>query len=147
VPLVVFDLHFKPDANKSPIQTFGRMLLDEKLPYSNYFKETLLTCLAWDPDERPTARQLLQSCMKALATIKNYQGETPRSIYDYDPNAMSWNLGAQPKENLPHVNPPYPRDTALGPGPEVDIFQGLSDPTATENWTVPVWPVIPPTPV
>lgn len=53
------------------IETYGRKILrPEYNAYSNCLRGLLLHCLARDPTQRPTPRQLLNQCQKSLKTYE-----------------------------------------------------------------------------
>jgi hypothetical protein len=126
------------------------LLNNQMVPYSAFLKQTLLTCLAWDPDQRPTAQQLLESCSRALAALVVTPDFAPASAMRYDETEEVEILAWEPGPHAPFTFPRHVGDTALGPpGPnDVDILNlgcGLSS-AVNIDMNHPMWPELPPSP-
>lgn len=144
----VFLFHFSPLENKPPIYTMGRGILDDEIcPYSKFFKQTLLTCLAFDPASRPTARELVGMCTYALNTLKNNPlGDTmPPTAYTAQDLQM---IRLVPRgERQEFVHPRWAGDTNRPHGTSLDQlnFPPPLSPTSRANFG-PAWPSLPQSP-
>ena len=70
------------------IETFGRKIVrDEFDDYSNPLRVFLMRCLARDPTQRPTPRELLRQCQESLRVLDpdtlRLSGIPPNSIKDW----------------------------------------------------------------
>ena len=126
------------------------LLNNQAVPYSAFLKQTLLTCLAWEPDQRPTAQQLLESCSRALAALVVTPDFPPPSAMHYDNNEEVEILAWEPGPHRPFTFPRHVGDTALGPpGPNdfdiLNLGSGLSS-AVNIDMNHPMWPELPPSP-
>lgn len=147
VPQEHFVLHLANAPDRQPIRTMGTGLLDyEKCPYSGFLRQTLLTCLAWDPADRPTARQLLVLCRQALDTLTADPSAPLEANLSADAGICQ-KLQPDPNRRVLFAQPRHIGETHLGPGPDIDdldLSQWFS--AALKFSTNPLWDPLPPSP-
>lgn len=147
VPQEVFQLQFLNRDARLPIRTMGHPLIScRKYKISSFLMQTLFCCLAWDPADRPTARQLVELCTQAIDSLSADPSEAPKAIIGVDVDyRQAVYRDTRPREiALPrHVG-----DTNLGPGPKIDelnIGPGL---TGVQKITSkPLWQPLPRSPL
>jgi hypothetical protein len=149
VPQEVFTLHFREPAGRPPIITMGYDLLNAQVaPFSGFLKQTIFTCLAWDPADRPRARQLLESCQFALNAMATAPHQPPPSgFYFFDESLDSLSVEERARQGGYFSGVRHVGDTARGPGPRIDHLNFGPDvgPEDRNDWK-PVWAELPPSP-
>jgi hypothetical protein len=144
VPQEIFLLSYE---NQQPFRTMGHDLLDdEECNFSNFFKLTLLACLAYNPAERPSARRLVNVCERAIAILRLDPGALQHANYTADLEALQ-RLSTDPAPRGLFTHPRYIGESPLGAGQHIDeiaLGPGLSD--VKKLISRPEWATLPPSP-
>ena len=149
IPHEMAFMNFSMFDNRSPIRTMGYDLLDDEIcPYSRFFRQTLLTCLAFNPADRPNARHLLGLCKMALDALAwdPSPASLPPALYNIDLNTR---FPLQP-DIMPRGRftiHPYLGDTHAPAGPDIDELNFGPGLTAEARFLAdPSWQKLPPSP-
>jgi hypothetical protein len=148
VPQEIFIFHFSDGSNRLPMRTMGHPMLDNDICiYSRFFRQTVLTCLAFNPAQRPSPRDILALCEEAfIALAVDPMGQTlPPAFYTTEEaNRLPLRQGIVDQAGLP---PQYLGETYVLHGPEIDELNfgpGLSP--ELKRFMAPIWPQVPPSP-
>ena len=149
VPHEIAFMNFSQFDNRPSIRTMGYDLLDDEIcPYSKFFRQTLLTCLAFSPADRPTARHLLGLCRMALDALAWDPSpmSLPPALYNID-FTTRFALQTDIKPRGRFTMPPYIGETHAPAGPDIDELNFGPGLTAEAKFIAdPSWPEFPPSP-
>lgn len=148
IPHELFLFHFCDGSGRPPMRTMGHPILDnQKCIYSRFFRQAVLTCLAFNPADRPRPREILAMCDEAYSALAvDPLGQTlPPAFYTAD---LHRRHVLQPPQNTPRATPPrYIGETYAAHGPEVDeLGLGPGSSPASKRFQGPMWQPVPPSP-